>query len=128
MIALNCWVVLQVVDWLGRQPGQQQQIGGDALAPLLAEQLDMDSREQIAEALTTGVRVSERERRRLRLQMHMRACSLGSEQRVSRRLRGRLRGRMNGHMDSNCSRVHSTLSRAPESQVAQHWCCRRSTC
>jgi flagellar biosynthesis/type III secretory pathway ATPase len=50
---------LQVVDWLGRQPGQQQHIGGDSMAPLLAEQLDMDSREQIAEALTTGVRVSE---------------------------------------------------------------------
>lgn len=46
----------QVVDWLGRRPGEQQQIGADAWAPLLAEQLDMDSREQIAEALTTGVR------------------------------------------------------------------------
>jgi hypothetical protein len=51
--------VLQVVDWLGRRPGeQQQQVGVGASAPLLAEQLDMDSREQIAEALTTGVRVS----------------------------------------------------------------------
>jgi hypothetical protein len=51
--------VRQVVDWLGRRPGEQQQVGGEASAPLLAEQLDMDSREQIAEALTTGVRVSD---------------------------------------------------------------------
>jgi F0F1-type ATP synthase alpha subunit len=47
----------EVVDFLGRAPGTQVQLGTSAFAPLLAEQPDMESREQIAEALVTGVKV-----------------------------------------------------------------------
>ncbi len=47
----------KVVDFLGRAPGTQVQLGTSAFAPLLAEQPDMESREQIAEALVTGVKV-----------------------------------------------------------------------
>ncbi|KAK9915373.1 hypothetical protein WJX75_008150 [Coccomyxa subellipsoidea] len=46
----------EVVDFLGRAPGTQVQLGTSAFAPLLAEQPDMESREQIAEALVTGVK------------------------------------------------------------------------
>jgi hypothetical protein len=53
-------------------------------------QLDMDSREQIAEALTTGVRVSECGRTLQRLQAYTRACELSDEQRVSWHLQGQL--------------------------------------
>jgi len=47
-----------VVDWLGRRQGDPQPIGADTRIPLFNEQLDMDAREQIAESLTTGLRVS----------------------------------------------------------------------
>ncbi len=47
-----------MVDWLGRRQGDPQPIGADTRIPLFNEQLDMDAREQIAESLTTGLRVS----------------------------------------------------------------------
>ena len=47
----------KVVDFLGRAPGTQVQLGTSAFAPLFGEQPDMESREQIAEALVTGVKV-----------------------------------------------------------------------
>lgn len=47
----------KIVDFLGRPPGSQTQLGPSASAPLFAEQPDMESREQIAEALVTGVKV-----------------------------------------------------------------------
>lgn len=46
----------QVVDFMGRPHGSQYQIGVDAQLPLLNQQLDMDSREQINEPLLTGVK------------------------------------------------------------------------
>ncbi|CAL8468619.1 g8159 [Coccomyxa elongata] len=46
----------KVVDFLGRAPGTQVQLGTSAFAPLFGEQPDMESREQIAEALVTGVK------------------------------------------------------------------------
>jgi len=48
----------KIVDFLGRPPGSQTQLGTSAFAPLFAEQPDMESREQIAEALVTGVKVN----------------------------------------------------------------------
>ena len=47
----------QVVDFMGRPHGSQYQIGLDAQLPLLNDQLDMGSREQINEPLLTGVKV-----------------------------------------------------------------------
>lgn len=47
----------KIVDFLGRAPGTQVQLGTSAFAPLFGEQPDMESREQIAEALVTGVKV-----------------------------------------------------------------------
>ena len=47
----------KVVDFLGRPAGSAQQLGTSAFAPLFAEQPDMESREQIAQALVTGVKV-----------------------------------------------------------------------
>lgn len=47
----------KVVDFLGRAPGSQVQLGTDVMVPLFAEQPDMESREQIAEPLVTGVKV-----------------------------------------------------------------------
>lgn len=47
-----------MVDWLGRRQGVAQPLGADVRILLFNAQLDMDGREQIAEALTTGVRVS----------------------------------------------------------------------
>jgi flagellar biosynthesis/type III secretory pathway ATPase len=46
----------QVVDFLGRPLGSQVQIGADRELPLFNAQLDMDSREQINEPLTTGIK------------------------------------------------------------------------
>ena len=48
----------KVVDFLGRAPGSQVQLGTDVMVPLFGEQPDMESREQIAESLLTGVKVS----------------------------------------------------------------------
>ena len=47
----------KVVDFLGRAPGSQVQLGTSLMVPLFGEQPDMESREQIAEALLTGVKV-----------------------------------------------------------------------
>ena len=46
----------QVVDFMGRPHGSAYQIGLDKQLPLLNEQLDMGSREQINEPLLTGVK------------------------------------------------------------------------
>lgn len=46
-----------VVDFLARPAGSQGQLGGDVQVPLFNVQPDMESREQINEALTTGVKV-----------------------------------------------------------------------
>jgi F-type H+-transporting ATPase subunit alpha len=51
-------LVGKVVDFLGRQPGSQVQLGTTAFVPLFGDQPDMESREQIAESLVTGVKVS----------------------------------------------------------------------
>ena len=48
----------QVVDFMGRLHGSPYQIGLDKQLPLLNEQLDMGSREQINEPLLTGVKAS----------------------------------------------------------------------
>ena len=48
----------KVVDFLGRAPGSQVQLGTSVMVPLFGEQPDMEAREQIAEALLTGVKVS----------------------------------------------------------------------
>lgn len=48
----------QVVSFLGCPHGSQYQVGMDAQLPLLNDQLDMKSREQINSALFTGVKVS----------------------------------------------------------------------
>ena len=50
-------LVGKVVDFLGRPAGSAQQLGTSAFAPLFAEQPNMESREQIAQALITGVKV-----------------------------------------------------------------------
>ena len=47
----------KVVDFLGRSPGSQVQLGTSTMVPLFGEQPDMEAREQIAEALLTGVKV-----------------------------------------------------------------------
>jgi F0F1-type ATP synthase beta subunit len=47
----------KVVDFLGRPPGAALQLGTSAFAPLFAEQPGMEAREQIAQALVTGVKV-----------------------------------------------------------------------
>ena len=47
----------QVVDFLGCPRGSQYQLGMNAQLPLLNDQLDMKSREQINTALFTGVKV-----------------------------------------------------------------------
>ena len=47
----------KVVDFLGRAPGSQVQLGTSVMVPLFGEQPDMEAREQIAEALLTGVKV-----------------------------------------------------------------------
>ena len=47
----------QVVDFLGRPLGSQQQLGTDVTVQLFNAQPDMDLREQISEGLTTGVKV-----------------------------------------------------------------------
>ena len=47
----------KVVDFLGRAPGSQVQLGTSAMVPLFGEQPDMEAREQILEALLTGVKV-----------------------------------------------------------------------
>jgi flagellar biosynthesis/type III secretory pathway ATPase len=47
----------KVIDFLGRPPGSQVQLGTNVMVPLLGEQPDMESREQIAESLLTGVKV-----------------------------------------------------------------------
>ena len=49
----------RVVDFLGRPPGSAGQLGTTAFAPLFGEQPNMESREQINEALVTGVKVPE---------------------------------------------------------------------
>ena len=51
-----------VVDFVGRPlagaaPVRQDQLGPSALTPLFNREIPMDGREQIAEALVTGVRV-----------------------------------------------------------------------
>lgn len=46
-----------VVDFLGRPPSSQIQQGTNVFVPLFGEQPDMESREQIAEPLVTGVKV-----------------------------------------------------------------------
>ena len=48
----------KVVDFLGRAPSSQVQLGTSVMVPLFGEQPDMEAREQIAEALLTGVKVS----------------------------------------------------------------------
>jgi len=47
----------QVVDFLGCPHGSQYQLGMDAQLPLLNDQLDMKSREQINSASFTGIKV-----------------------------------------------------------------------
>ena len=47
----------KVIDFLGRLPGSQVQLGTNVMVPLFGEQPDMESREQIAESLLTGVKV-----------------------------------------------------------------------
>lgn len=47
----------KVVDFLGRAPGSQVQLGTDVMVPMFGEQPDMESREQINEGLLTGVKV-----------------------------------------------------------------------
>jgi len=48
----------KTVDFMGRLPGGiGPQLGADVSVPLFNEQLDMESREQINQALTTGVKV-----------------------------------------------------------------------
>lgn len=47
----------KVIDFLGRLPLSQVQLGTDVMVPLFGEQPDMESREQIAESLLTGVKV-----------------------------------------------------------------------
>lgn len=47
----------QVVDFMGRTHGSQYQLGLDRQLPLLNDQLEMGSREQINEPLLTGVKV-----------------------------------------------------------------------
>jgi len=47
----------QVVDFLGCPHGSQYQLGTDAQLPLLNDQLDMKSREQINSASFTGIKV-----------------------------------------------------------------------
>ncbi len=58
-------VLIQTHRWFGlclltcaKPVRDMQAIGQDAQVPLFNAQLDMDSREQINEALTTGVKVS----------------------------------------------------------------------
>lgn len=47
----------KVVDFLGRPPDSQIQQGTNVFVPLFGEQADMESREQIAQPLVTGVKV-----------------------------------------------------------------------
>lgn len=47
----------QTVNFLGCRPGSQIPLGMDAQLPLLNDQLDMKSREQINTPLFTGVKV-----------------------------------------------------------------------
>ncbi len=47
----------QVVDFLGCPHGSQYQLGTDAQLPLLNDQLDMKSREQINSSSFTGIKV-----------------------------------------------------------------------
>ena len=48
----------QAVNFLGCPQGSQFQLGMDAQLPLLNDQLDMKSREQINSPLFTGVKVN----------------------------------------------------------------------
>ena len=61
MVPAGDALVGQTVDFMGRRPGGGggggAQLGADVLVPLFNEQLDMESREQINQALTTGVKV-----------------------------------------------------------------------
>ena len=45
------------VDFMGRLPGSGAQLGADVHVPLFNAQLNMESREQINQSLTTGVKV-----------------------------------------------------------------------
>ena len=57
MVPVGDALLGQTVDFLGRRPGGEAQLGGDVQVPLFNQQLDMASREQITEALTTGIKV-----------------------------------------------------------------------
>ena len=73
----------KVVDFLGRAPGSQVQLGTSAMVPLFGEQPDMESREQIAEPLLTGVKVR-MWRPVCRLQGSLLTCYLRSVRALSR--------------------------------------------
>lgn len=57
MVPVGDGLIGRVVDFLGRPPGSAGQLGTDALSPLLGEFPDMACRQQIHEALVTGVKV-----------------------------------------------------------------------
>lgn len=55
-VATSDELVGRVIDWQGRLHGSDQPVCGSQPVPLMNTQLEMDEREQIAEALTTGLR------------------------------------------------------------------------
>lgn len=57
MVPTGDALVGQTVDYMGRSAGSEAQLGDDMLVPLFNAQLNMESREQINQSLTTGVKV-----------------------------------------------------------------------
>ena len=57
MVPTGDALVGRTVDYMGRSAGSEAQLGDDMLVPLFNAQLNMESREQINQSLTTGVKV-----------------------------------------------------------------------